>query len=119
MLTDKQKKQLEEEIYKLMKAELFEAKSDNKKTKKIIRKKDVGRIAGTKKSTLLNQIDNNTVNKAGIAYQLYNSHSQADKDADRSLFYKKLHNEKNDNGVEYEFSDSELNKIKSIIDKQH
>lgn len=118
MLTIRERQKLEEAIYTIAKKYLTEGGKKKNKGKKLTRKKDIGLLTKTKRNTLLTKIDNDTVNKAGIAYKLYNSHTKADKDADRSLFYKKLHNEKNDNGTTYKFSDKELNKIESIIDKE-
>lgn len=117
MLTDKQKKILEEKIYEIVKNRINEwgEKSSGGKGKQ--REKDLGLVSKTKKNTVLNKLDDETVNKAAVAYKTYGAEDSSDDDkaAARSLFYKKLHNKKNDNGVPYEFSPEEINDIASIL----
>lgn len=110
MLNEQQKKLLENKLYEIAKKHLNEWESSNdskKRDKKTKREKE---------STILRQLDNPSVNKAAIAYMTYGSKTQKEKDSDRSLFYKKKNHEKNDNGSEYEFTNSELNKIASALD---
>ena len=119
MLTDRQMAILENEIYEIAKRYLTEWK-DNKSNsggKNKNKEKDLGLKSGTKRNTVRKEIDNPTVNKAAIAYELYNS-GEGDKDADRSLFYKKLHQRDNDNGTSYDFTDAEINKIASILGEE-
>lgn len=121
MLTNTQKKILEDKIYEIAKKRINEwenRKGDGGKSS--IKDKDLGLISGTKKNTILKQIDDDTVNKAQIAYKMDGTENASPEEqaASRSIFYKKLHNKKNDNGVPYEFNAKELNKIASIIGDQ-
>ena len=117
MLTDEQKMVLENQIYEIAKKYLTEWE-DNKSSnggKGKNKDKDLGLVSGTKRNTVRRELDKDTVNKAAISYKLYNS-GEGDKDSDRSLFYKKLHQEKNTDGSsEYDFTDPEINKIASIM----
>jgi hypothetical protein len=121
MLTDRQMMILENEIYEIAKRYLTEKKGrefkSGAKTKNKNRYKDLGLKSGTKRNTIRKEIDDPTVNKAAIAYELYNS-GEGDKDGDRSLFYKKLHQRDNDNGSNYDFTDAEINKIASILGEE-
>ncbi len=109
MLTKEEKKLLENKIYGIIKNYLNEWKNKEEKD-------DDGEISKDEENTILNWIDNSTVNKAAIAYDLYDAESESEEASARSLFYKKLDNKKNDNGIPYEFSETELNKISSIMD---
>lgn len=60
------------------------------------------------------------VNPAAYAYKLFNVEPVEGKDTNdmkngRSLFMKKLHNEKNQDGSTYEFTSEELNRLYSLI----
>lgn len=101
MLTKEQKIMLEEEIYKIATSYITEKKQSKPKKEKQYRKR---------KNTILNWLDDDTVNKAAIAYELYLS-DESEKASDRSKFYKKINDKK------YHFSNSELNKIASIMGK--
>lgn len=109
MITELQKRILENKIYGIIKNYLneWEEKDVDSKSSK---------ISDERKSVILNWLKSDTVNKAAIAYQLFHAESEDEKAAARSLFYKKLYNEKNDNGVPYEFDEAELNTISSIMD---
>jgi hypothetical protein len=78
-------------------------------------KEDDGSISKEKRETILNWLNSDTVNQAEVAYRLYNAESDSEKASARSLFYKKLHGEKNDNGVPYKFTNEELTEIESIL----
>lgn len=129
MLTEKQKQLLEDKIYEIAKNRIDEWKKSGKKKsgkkksmskkggKGKVKAKDLGKVSKTKKNTVLAKLDSKSVNKAEVAYQI-NGAENAGKDKKasiRSLFYKKLHNEKNDNGTEYDFTPSEINKIASVL----
>lgn len=119
MLTNKQKKILEDKIYEIAKKRINEwndsKQSDGGKSK--VKDIDLGKKSDTNRSTVLNWLDDDTVNKAAVAYELAGVQSAGEdkKAAARSIFYKKLNNRKNDNGVEYEFNPKEINKIASIL----
>lgn len=110
MLNEQQKKLLENKLYEIVKKHLNEWEEADKSTK---RKEKTKR---EKENTILRQLDNPSVNKAAIAYMTYGSKTDKEKAADRSIFYKKKNHEKNDNGSEYKFTNSELNKIASALD---
>lgn len=106
MLTKEQKRILEDKIYAIAKNRIREWKESDKENDSIEKEE---------RETIFNWLNSDTVNQAEVAYQLYGAESDRDKASVRSLFYKKLHGEKNDNGVPYDFSNSELNKISSIM----
>ena len=99
---------LENEIYNIVKNYLNEREEKEEKGSE---------MSDERKSVILNWLKSDTVNKAAIAYELYHAESEDEKAAVRSLFYKKLYNEKNDNGVPYEFDENELNTISSVMDR--
>lgn len=110
MLTDKQKRLLENRIYEIAKRYLTEwsdRSNDGGRSKN--KQKDLGLKSGTKRNTVRRELDKPTVNKAAIAYNLYNS-GENDKPSDRSLLYKKLHQRD-----DHDFTDNEINKIASIM----
>lgn len=113
MLTDIQKRLLENKIYGIVKNYLNEWKDKDEKDDE----KESTKMSDERKSVILNWLKSDAVNKASIAYRLYHAESEEEKAAARSLFYKKLYNEKNDNGIPYEFDETELNTISSIMDE--
>lgn len=108
MLTREQKIFLENKIYESVKKYLREWKDYEDK-------EDDGSVSKEKKETILNWLNSDTVNQAEVAYRLYDAETDSEKASARSLFYKKLHGEKNDNGVPYKFTNEELNEIASIL----
>lgn len=121
MLTSKQKKILEDKIYEIAKKRINEW--DNSKAhdggKSKVKNKDLGKVSKTKENTILHWLDDETVNNAAIAYKVagVENGSEEEKAAVRSLHYKKKNHEKNDNGSEYKFTNAELNKIASVLNK--
>ena len=107
MLTKEQKMILEDRIYKIIKKRLNEKKGGNDETETS--------VSGKKEETILNWVNDDTVNQAQIAYKMYGAKSEGEKANARSLFYKKLHGEPNDNGVPYHFTEVELNTIESLL----
>jgi hypothetical protein len=107
MLTNKQKAILENKIYSIAKKYFTEAKE----------KKSDTEMSQQEKESILNWVADDSINQADVAYEIYGSEGEAEEAADRSLFYKKLHGKKNDNGVEYSFSNQELNSIKAALNK--
>ena len=121
MLTSEQKKILEDKIYEIAKKRINEW--ENNKThdggKSKVKNKDLGKVSKTKENTILHWLDDETVNNAAIAYKVagVENGSEEEKAAVRSLHYKKKNHEKNDNGSEYKFTNAELNKIASVLNK--
>ena len=107
MLTNEQKTILENKIYSIAKRYFTEAKE----------KKSDTEMSQQEKESILNWVADDSINQADVAYEIYGSEGEAEEAADRSLFYKKLHGKKNDNGVEYSFSNQELNSIKAALNK--
>ena len=106
MLTKEQKKLLEDKIYTIAKKRImeWENKDDNSKN-----------VDKEKLNTVLNWLNDDTVNQAAIAYELEGAETEEEKASARSIFYKKAKGEKNDNGVPYKFDNRELNTISSIM----
>ena len=121
MLTSEQKKILEDKIYEIAKKRINEW--ENNKThdggKSKVKNKDLGKVSKTKENTILHWLDDETVNNAAIAYKVagVENGSEEETAAVRSLHYKKKNHEKNDNGSEYKFTNAELNKIASVLNK--
>ena len=121
MLTEKQKKFLEEQIFQIALKKLNEEEENNgwadKNTKQSSRRRKKDLALKTKEETVYKELDDPTVNKAQIAYAIDNATTEDEKAASRSIFYKKLHRRKNDNGSPYKFSETELNKIANELRK--
>lgn len=109
MLTREQKIMLENKIYSLIKKRLTEWKDKDEKGG------DDDAMMEKKRKTVLDRLEDDSVNQAQIAYEVYGSEGPEEEAADRSKFYKKQHGRKNDNGVPYEFSNTEINKIDSAL----
>lgn len=109
MLTDNQKRLLENKIYGIVKNYLNEWKNSEEAKNERKRDKD-------KEDTILDWLNDDSVNQAAIAYDIYNAETEHEKAAARSIFYKKAGHKKNDNGVPYEFDETELNNIESAMD---
>ncbi len=106
MLTKEQKRILEDKIYAIAKNRITEWKSKHEGSHNIDKEK---------MNTLLNWLNDDTVNQAAIAYELEGADTEEEKASARSKFYKKAKGEKNDNGVPYKFNNRELNTISSIM----
>lgn len=112
MLTEKQRRLLENEIYRIAKNRLneWEQSSRNK-----------GNEESQRKKTILKWLKSDSTKHSALAYELFNvpdTASEEDKGAARSLFSKKLRNAKNDNGSIYDFTKAEINKLWSIMNRK-
>lgn len=73
---------------------------------------DNGSELSKKKQKVIQFFHNKGVDVAQYAYELW---PDKDKDSCRSYFYKCLNGERDDNGNEYSFSNSEINDLYSMI----
>ena len=115
MLTENQKKQLEEKIYRLIKESIFE-KMANKNVKNNSHHKHNDNIEA-KRDSVEDWLDSAQVNHAALAYELYNDEdaNETKKGTDRSEFSKKERGE-DANGNPYDFTDAEINKLYNMKD---
>lgn len=107
MLTENEKKLLEKHIYNIVKKAINEnyslLKEDNDKSKNTVEKRKI----------VLKWLNNPALNQTAIMRQLWHP-SKDEEDGKRSLFFKKLHSELNDNGIPYQFTDDEITQLFKI-----
>lgn len=107
MLTNDQKRLLENKIYNLIKMHLTEKKTPIESKKY----KDKDAMTAQKRATILKRLNDECVNDAQISYKVFKATTQTEKDTARSLFSKKR---RGANGRK--FTNRELNIIDSALD---
>ena len=89
------------------------------KTKKKVKKSRSKADMGQKRHIVINALDTERDGqgeiKLDVAPYAYALWPDKDKDSARSYFYKCLKGEPNDSGVPYEFDDSEINRLYSML----
>ena len=110
MLTESQKKLLENKIYRLIKESLFETGDDSQQ--------EGGENIQAKRNSVQSWLDSGQVNHAALAYELYGVRDadEETKGTYRSLFSKKMRGE-DANGEHYDFSDKEINRLYNMKDR--
>lgn len=110
MLTENQKKLLENKLYKMIKESFFEAeKQDAEQTDK----RKNAEASSTKTQSVIKWLNSDQVDQAAIVRQLW---PDTDEDAGRSLFSKKLRGHDAD-GKPYSFSSDEINTMYNMKDR--
>lgn len=113
MLTKEERNLLEKHIYNIVKNAINEnlsliAEDENNK-------KNTSNLTDNNKrrKIILKWLNNPALNQTAIMKQLWRP-DKDEEDSKRSLFFKKLHGELNDNGIPYQFSDEEVTQLFKI-----
>ena len=112
MLTENQKKQLEEKIYRLIKESIFETGDSHSEGGS-----KHGDNIQAKRASVQAWLKSGQINHAALAYELYNvqDSDEETKGAYRSEFSKKVRG-KDADGNPYDFTDDEINTLYNMKD---
>lgn len=118
MLTENEKKILETYIYNIAKKFLNENKNfiveyEKEKEKNEPNETNNDNVNNKRRRIVIKWLKDPIVDNAPIMKQLWNP-TKDEEDSKRSYFYKCRDGELNDNGVPYQFSDSEINTLYKI-----
>lgn len=115
MLTEQEKILVENHIYNLVKKAVSESfKRIDEEDKKEKPKSTDNTVNNDKRrKVIIKWLNSPTLNQTEVMRQLWKP-SPDEEDSKRSLFFKKLHGDLNDNGIPYQFDDNEITQLFKI-----